>query len=116
MTKGKKIALTLVIVLVLVVVALAIIIPMIFNIDRYRPRVIAQIQQATGKPAHIGHLALSIFLGACAFCSHDWPSRSSTREKASTTSRGSKARDPTGAPSQDFSIASKVHAIVIQLY
>ncbi|MFZ0961491.1 MAG: AsmA family protein [Terriglobia bacterium] len=61
MTKGKKIALTLVIVLVLVVVALAIIIPMIFNIDRYRPRVIAQIQQATGKPAHIGHLALSIF-------------------------------------------------------
>ena len=60
MSKGKKIALIVVIALVLIVVGLAIIIPMLFNVDRYRPQVAAQIQQETGKPAQIGRLALTI--------------------------------------------------------
>jgi uncharacterized protein involved in outer membrane biogenesis len=60
MTKGRKVALSVVIALVLIVVGPAIIIPLIFNINRYRPQVTAQIQQATGKPAQIGHLALRI--------------------------------------------------------
>jgi len=60
MSTGKKAALILVIVLVLIVVGLAIIIPRLFNIDRYRPQVAAQIRQETGKPAQIGRLALTI--------------------------------------------------------
>jgi uncharacterized protein involved in outer membrane biogenesis len=60
MSKGKKVALILAIVLVLIVVGLAIVIPLLFNVDRYRPQVAAQIQQETGKPAQIGRLALTI--------------------------------------------------------
>jgi len=60
MSKVKKVALVVVIVVVLIVVGLAIIVPMLFNVDRYRPQVAAQIQEATGKPAQIGRLALTI--------------------------------------------------------
>jgi uncharacterized protein involved in outer membrane biogenesis len=60
MSKGKKIALGIIIVIVVVVSALAIAIPLLIDIDRYRPRVIAQIQEATGKPAEIGKLSLTV--------------------------------------------------------
>ena len=60
MSKGKKVALAIVVELVLVIVGLAIIIPLLLNVDRYRPQVIAQIQQETGKPVQIGRLDLTI--------------------------------------------------------
>ncbi len=60
MSKGKKVLLIVVIVLVVIVLGLAIIVPMLVNVDRFRPQVAAQIQQATGKPTQIGHLDLSI--------------------------------------------------------
>ncbi len=61
MSKGKKIALGIVVFVVVVVVALAIAIPILFDVDRYRPQVIAHIQETTGKPAEIGKLALTVF-------------------------------------------------------
>ena len=61
MSKGKKIALGVVIVIVVLIVAAVVVVPMLIDIDRYRPRVIAHIQQETGKPAEIGKLALTIF-------------------------------------------------------
>jgi uncharacterized protein involved in outer membrane biogenesis len=36
-------------------------VPMLVDVDRYRPQVAAQIEQATGKPTQIGRLALTIF-------------------------------------------------------
>jgi uncharacterized protein involved in outer membrane biogenesis len=61
MSKGKKLALGLVIVVLVIVVGLAIMIPLLVDVDRYRPQVAAQIQEQTGKPAQIGKLALTIF-------------------------------------------------------
>jgi uncharacterized protein involved in outer membrane biogenesis len=61
MSKGKKIAIGVVVFLVLLMVGLAIVIPILIDVDRYRPQVIAHIQEATGKPAEIGHLALTFF-------------------------------------------------------
>jgi uncharacterized protein involved in outer membrane biogenesis len=94
MSKGKKVALVVVIVLVLIVVGLAIIIPMLFNIDRYRPQVAAQIQQETGKPAQIGRLALTI-LPVVAIRVDDF-------------SLG----NPSGFPTGDFVKAKKIYAVV----
>jgi AsmA protein len=61
MSKGKKIGLGILIFIVVVVIALAVAIPLLINIDRYRPQVIAQIKEATGKPAEIGKLTLTVF-------------------------------------------------------
>ncbi|MBI4164180.1 MAG: AsmA family protein [Acidobacteria bacterium] len=61
MSKGKKIGLGILVFIVVVVVALAVIIPLLIDIDRYRPQVIAHIQEATGKPAEIGKLSLTVF-------------------------------------------------------
>jgi uncharacterized protein involved in outer membrane biogenesis len=94
MSKGKKVALIVVVALLLIVVGLAIIIPMIFDIDHYRPQVAAQVQQETGKPAQIGHLALSI-LPEVAIRVDDF-------------SLG----NPTGFPTGDFVTAKKIYAVV----
>jgi len=61
MSTGKKIALGVVIFFVVLIVGLVIVIPMLIDIDRYRPQVVARLQEETGKPAEIGHLALTIF-------------------------------------------------------
>jgi len=94
MSKAKKIALVLVIVLVLVVVGLAIVIPMLLDVDRYRPQVMAQIQAETGKPVQIGHLALTI-LPQVAIRMDDF-------------SLG----NPSGFPTGDFVKAKKIYAVV----
>ena len=94
MSKGKKIALIVVIVLVVIVAGLAIIIPMLFDVDRYRPQVAAQIQEETGKPAQIGHLALTI-LPQVAIRVDDF-------------SLG----NPAGFPTGDFVRAKKIYAVV----
>jgi len=61
MSRGKKVVLGVVVTLALVVVGLAIVIPLVLDVDRYRPEVAARLQQETGKPARIGHLALTVF-------------------------------------------------------
>lgn len=61
MSKGKKIALGILIFIAVVVIALVVAIPILIDIDRYRPQVIAHIQEETGKPAEIGKLSLTIF-------------------------------------------------------
>ena len=94
MSKGKKVALVVVIVLVLIVVGLAIIIPMLLDVDRYRPQVAAQIQQETGKPVQIGRLALTI-LPQVAIRVDDF-------------SLG----NPAGFPTGDFVKAKKIYAVV----
>jgi uncharacterized protein involved in outer membrane biogenesis len=60
MSTGKKIALGVVIFLVVLVIGVAIAIPFLIDIDRYRPQVVAHIEEATGKPASIGKLTLTI--------------------------------------------------------
>jgi len=61
MSSPKKILLGIVIVLVVIVIGLAIIVPLLVDVDRYRPQLAAYLQQQTGKPAEIGHLALTVF-------------------------------------------------------
>ncbi len=61
MSKGKKIGLGILIFIMVVIAALAILVPLLIDVDRYRPQVIAQIQEATGKPAEIGKLTLTVF-------------------------------------------------------
>jgi uncharacterized protein involved in outer membrane biogenesis len=94
MSKGKKVALVLLIVLVVIVAGLAIIVPMLFDVDRYRPQVAAQIQQETGKPVQIGRLALTI-LPEVAIRVEDF-------------SLG----NPTGFPTGDFVKAKKIYVVV----
>ena len=94
MSKLKKVALAIVVGVVLVIVALAIIIPLLLNVDRYRPQVIAQIQQETGKPVQIGRLDLTI-LPQVAIRVDDF-------------SLG----NPAGFPTGDFVKAKKIVAVV----
>ena len=94
MSRGKKIALVVLIVFVVVVAGLAIIVPMLFDVDRYRPQVAAQIQKETGKPVEIGRLTLTI-LPQVAIRVDDF-------------SLGNPARFPTG----DFVKAKKIYAVV----
>ncbi len=61
MSKGKKIGLGILVFIVVVLAALVVIIPMLIDVDRYRPQAIAHIQEVTGKPAEIGKLTLTIF-------------------------------------------------------
>jgi hypothetical protein len=61
MSRGRKIALGIVVVLVVIVLGLAIVVPLLVDVDRYRPQVIAHVEEETGKPAQIGHLSLTVF-------------------------------------------------------
>lgn len=61
LSTGKKIAFGVVVFLVVLLAGLVIVIPRLIDIDRYRPQVVARLQEETGKPAEIGHLALTLF-------------------------------------------------------
>lgn len=61
MPTGRKIVLGAVIVFIALLATLAVVVPLLVDVDRYRPDVVAHITNETGKPAEIGHLALSIF-------------------------------------------------------
>jgi AsmA protein len=45
----------------ILLLALVFIVPVLINVDRYRPRVISYLQQTTGKQVEIGRLALTFF-------------------------------------------------------
>jgi len=61
MSRPKKIALGIVIALLVIIVAAVVLIPILVDVDRYRPEVTARIQTETGKPTQMGHLALTLF-------------------------------------------------------
>jgi uncharacterized protein involved in outer membrane biogenesis len=61
MSKRKKVILGILIFLVVILIALVVIVPLLFDVDRYRPQVETLIEEQTGKPAEIGHLALTVF-------------------------------------------------------
>jgi uncharacterized protein involved in outer membrane biogenesis len=61
MSTRKKVIFGILTFLVGVLVALVVIVPLLFDVDRYRPQVAALIEKQTGKPAEIGHLTLNIF-------------------------------------------------------
>ncbi|HLY60549.1 MAG TPA: AsmA family protein [Terriglobia bacterium] len=61
MSKGRKILFGLLILLVVMVLAVVIIVPLLVNVDRYRPEVVDRVQAQTGKPVEIGRLSLSLF-------------------------------------------------------
>ncbi len=94
MSKVKKVALGLLIVLFVVVVALVILVPLLFNIDRYRPQVAEQIQKETGKPVEIGRLTLTV-LPQIAIRVDDFA-----------------IGNPPGYPQGDFVRAKKIYAVV----
>jgi len=94
MSTRKKIALGVVIFFVVLIVGLAIAIPMLIDIDRYRPQVVARLQEETGKPAEIGHLALTIF------------------PKVSIRVDDFALGNPPGFPQGDFVRARRIYALV----
>ncbi len=61
MNTGRKIALGVVLLFAVLLVALVVIIPLLIDVDRYRPQVARHIQEETGKPTEIGHLKLTLF-------------------------------------------------------
>jgi hypothetical protein len=60
MSSRRKIIGTLALVVIGVLVVLLVVVPRLVDIDRYRPEVVAQIENATGKKTEIGHLSLSL--------------------------------------------------------
>jgi uncharacterized protein involved in outer membrane biogenesis len=94
MSKAKKIALVVLIFLVVIVAGLAIVVPLLVDVDRYRPQVAAQIQRETGKPVAISRLTLTI-LPRVAIRVDDF-------------SLG----NPAGFPTGDFVKAKKIYAVV----
>jgi uncharacterized protein involved in outer membrane biogenesis len=94
MSTWKKAALIVVIAMVVIVAGLAIAIPLLLDVDRYRPAVIAQIQQETGKPSQIGRLALTI-LPQVAIRVDDFT-----------------LGNPPGFPQGDFVKARRIYAVV----
>jgi AsmA protein len=61
MSKRRKIILGVLIFLIVILIALVVVVPLLIDVDRYRPQVAALIEEQTGKPAVIGHLALTVF-------------------------------------------------------
>jgi uncharacterized protein involved in outer membrane biogenesis len=61
MSKGKKLILGILIGVAVLVLAVAVAVPLLVNIDRYRPEVVAHLEEETGKPVEIGKLTLHVF-------------------------------------------------------
>ncbi len=61
MATRRKIALRLVVIVACIVVAAILLVPVWFNLDRYRPQIISYFQQTTGKKVEIDRVALTFF-------------------------------------------------------
>ena len=94
MSKRKKIILGILIGLVLVLVALAVIVPLFVDVNRYRAQAELLIEKQTGKPAEIGHLALTVF-----------PSLSIRVDEFAL-------RNPSGFPQGYFVKAQRIYAVI----
>ncbi len=94
MSKGKKIALFALIVIAVVIIAVAVLVPLLINVDRYRPQVVKRLQEETGKPVAIGRLTLHIF------------------PRVSIHVDDFSMGNPAGFPQGDFVKASRISAVV----
>jgi AsmA protein len=94
LSRRKKVILGILIFLVVTLVALVVIVPLLFDVDRYRPQVAALIEKQMGKPVTIGHLALTVF------------PRLSIRVDDFTL------RNPAGFPQGDFVKAQRIYAVI----
>jgi len=90
----KKVILGILIFLVVTLVALVVIVPLLFDVDRFRPQVTSLIQEQSGMRAEIGHLALTVL-----------PSLSIRVEDFAL-------RNPSGFPRGYFVKARKIYAVV----
>jgi uncharacterized protein involved in outer membrane biogenesis len=90
----KKVILGILIFLAVILIALVVIVPLLFNVDRYRPQVVSLIEKQTGKPAEIGHLALTVF-----------PSLSIRVDDFAL-------KNPSGFPEGDLVRAQRIYAVV----
>ena len=61
MSKGRKIIFGILIGVAVLVLAVAVAVPLLVNIDRYRPEVVKHLEEETGKPVEIGKLTLHVF-------------------------------------------------------
>jgi uncharacterized protein involved in outer membrane biogenesis len=61
MSKSKKILLGILIGVVALLLVLVVAVPLLFNVDRYRPEVAKHLEEETGKPVEIGKLSLHVF-------------------------------------------------------
>jgi uncharacterized protein involved in outer membrane biogenesis len=94
MSTGKKIGLGIVIFFVVFAVGLIIVVPMLIDVDRYRPQVVARLQEETGKPVEIGRLALTIL------------------PQVSIRVEDFALGNPPGFPKGDFVRAQRIYAVV----
>ncbi|HEY6294003.1 MAG TPA: AsmA family protein [Terriglobia bacterium] len=60
MTARRKIALTVLVLLAVLALVLIVVIPRLADLDRYRPQVIARIEEGTGRSVEIGRLSLRV--------------------------------------------------------
>ncbi len=61
MTPAKKAALGILAAVLIILLGLAVAVPLLIDIDRYRPQVVQHIHEETGKPAQIRKLTLHLF-------------------------------------------------------
>ena len=61
MAKRRKIALRLVVIVISVIVVMVLLVPVWFNLDRYRPQIISYFEQTTGKKVEIDRVSLTFF-------------------------------------------------------
>src|SRR5437016_857297 len=61
MSKTKKRLVGVLVILAVLLLGVIIIVPLMIDVDRYRPEVVERIKAETGKPAEIGHLSLTLF-------------------------------------------------------
>jgi AsmA-like C-terminal region/AsmA family len=59
--RSRRIALIAAAAVVVLVLLAALAVPYLVDVNRYRPQVVAEIEARTGKPARIGHLAITVF-------------------------------------------------------
>lgn len=94
MSKGRKIFLIVLAFLIVVIVGLAVVVPMLVDVNRYRPQVAKHLEEETGKPVQIGHLELQVFPRVAI--------------RVDDFSMG----NPRGFPSGTFVKAQKIYAVV----
>ncbi|HUI40573.1 MAG TPA: AsmA family protein [Terriglobia bacterium] len=92
MTSRRKTALVVLVILAVVLIAAMVVVPRLADLDRYRPEVIARLEQSTGRSAAIGRLSLTV-LPVLAV-------------RADTIAIG----NPPGFPEQPFLEIRRVHA------
>jgi uncharacterized protein involved in outer membrane biogenesis len=90
MSSGRKFLYALLLLLIVLLLAAAVVIPRLVDVDRYRPEVISGIEQATGKHASIGHLALTLL------------------PKVALRAEGLALANPPGFPAGDFLTAQRI--------